>query len=98
MPYFTFQQNNSGGIWSKNPKVAHTVIVEADNAEQANERAMAVGIYFNGVDSGRDCSCCGNRWSPVGRWGEDKGSPFPEMYGEEVVAGPNVKIYHSIDF
>lgn len=41
------------------------VIVEANNENQANSLAELIGIYFDGVDEGIDCSRCGDRWYPV---------------------------------
>jgi hypothetical protein len=65
MAFFRFEQNNSGGAYDITDMVHETVIIEADNAEQANERAKSIGIYFDGVADGRDCDCCGNRWYPM---------------------------------
>lgn len=44
---------------------APNVYIEAENAEEANEKALQIGIYFNGVEDGIDCPCCGDRWYPV---------------------------------
>lgn len=63
--WFHFDQNNSGG----NFKIDHTagigenVWIEAFTPEQANARAEKIGIYFDGCADGRDCGCCGDRWS-----------------------------------
>lgn len=74
-------QNNSGGYYQINDKVASIVIIEADSALQANEIAESLGIYFDGVSEGIDCPCCGDRWYPV----EDRDrSDFPEIYREPV--------------
>ena len=62
MPFFTFYQNNSGGVFDG---PAHYVIVEASDAEEAATRAETVGVYFNGVEDGLDCECCGDRWFGV---------------------------------
>lgn len=69
--FFTYNQNNSGGWFDE--QVGHYVIIEADNAEQADERAQGVGVYFN---SEQDCECCGSRWYPA-----YEGSPTPQVYG-----------------
>ena len=62
MPLFQFRQNNSGGRWM-GPKF---VVVNADNADQANQIAQDQGpVYFDGVADGRDCDCCGDRWPAV---------------------------------
>lgn len=59
-----FTQNNSGGIFHVDENVTICVYVEAESPEQASSYAQSrAGIYFNGCDAGRDCSCCGDRWS-----------------------------------
>lgn len=78
MAWFTFRQNNSGGRFIG----ATEVIIEADNAEEANEIAQANGIYFNGCENGQDCNCCGDRWSPVSDYDATK---KPSIYGNEHV-------------
>lgn len=65
MKMFEFNQNNSGGGFDVDDKVCHRVFIEANNEEEANEKASELGIYFYGVDSGRDCDCCGDRWRSV---------------------------------
>ena len=62
MPLFQFRQSNSGGVYV-GPKV---VVIKADDAAQANDIAQnSDHIYFNGVDKGIDCDCCGDRWYPA---------------------------------
>ena len=60
MKAYRFRQNNSGG-WFYEPAI--NVIVVAYNKDQAIDIAMQNGIYFHGVAMGKDCSCCGDRWS-----------------------------------
>lgn len=79
MTFYLFSQNNSGGIFHRDHDVDEIVIIEAENADEANEKAEEIGIYFDGCDAGRDCECCGDRWYPA--WG-DNGSEKPEIYGE----------------
>lgn len=62
MAIYSFRQNNSGG-WFHVPAI--TVYVHADTPEQANDRAEAYGLYFDGVDNDLDCDCCGDRWYRV---------------------------------
>lgn len=83
--FYTFRQNNSGGSFDHFPEdgIGVAVIVEAQNFSQALDRAERIGLYFNGCDTGRDCSCCGDRWSEP--WSED-GTERPEIYGEEYAA------------
>ena len=79
--FFTFNQNNSGGFWIG----SKYVIIEADNAVEANEIATTAEgspIYFHGVSLGRDCSCCGDRWYPA--FENDKGDPVPSIWGEPI--------------
>ena len=73
--FYTFVQNNSGGYWNG----PHYVIIEAFDANHANEIAVDNEIYFNGCASGNDCSCCGDRWYPVEEY---TGSEKPEIWGE----------------
>jgi hypothetical protein len=61
--FYKYNQNNSGGHFIINDEVTKHVIIEADSAEEANQRAEKIGIYFNGVSCGQDCDCCGDRWS-----------------------------------
>lgn len=77
MSWFTFRQNNSGGYWDG----PIWVFVEADTAEEANERAVADGpVYFNGAgEAGPDCPCCGSRWHECR---PHDGYPTPSEYGE----------------
>lgn len=63
MPFFHFDQNNSGGSYDVDENVAQIVVIEALNADAANVIAQEIGIYFDGVSTGADCDCCGNRWT-----------------------------------
>jgi hypothetical protein len=76
--FFHFSQNNSGGNFAIDEDVAHHVIIESRNANEANRKAESIGIYFDGVDNGRDCDCCGDRWHSV--WGQ--GDAEPLIYGD----------------
>ena len=80
MPFFTFNQNNSGGGFDVDidAGISHFVIIEANSIDAANDKAESIGIYFNGVADGRDCACCGDRWSHP--W--DDATEAPEIYGE----------------
>ncbi len=61
--FYEFCQNNSGGSFEVNEKVCHRLFIEALSAEDANEKAGNLGVYFDGCDLGMDCECCGDRWS-----------------------------------
>jgi len=78
MPWYHFRQNNSGGSFI-GPESIH---IEADSPLQANNIAVTVGVYFNGVDDGIDCDCCGDRWRSVDEW--DDVSDVPCLYGEPI--------------
>jgi hypothetical protein len=67
--FFTYRQNNSGGDFIINNGVDVKVIIEAVDYLHANAIAENRGLYFHGVSSGQDCSCCGDRWSEA--WKED---------------------------
>jgi hypothetical protein len=62
MPFFQFDQNNSGGGFDIDQNVAPIVVIEAADADDAQDKALVLGIYFDGVNEGRDCECCGDRW------------------------------------
>ena len=79
--FYTYHQNNSGGSFDCDDRVAETVIIEANSPDEANYRAESVGIYFDGVQKGQDCSCCGDRWHSA--WLE--GTEVPEIYGKDPV-------------
>ncbi len=81
--FYSFDQNNSGGSFQISEKegISEYVIVEALNAENANNKAEEIGIYFNGCDDGIDCDCCGDRWYRVY---EDDGEKVPSVYGKPV--------------
>jgi len=74
--FYTFRQNNSGGYYS-GPQY---IIIEAADAEEANERSQSTQIYFDGASNdGPDCPCCGDRWYRA--YSNDKGTDQPEIYG-----------------
>lgn len=92
MPYYTFSQNNSGGRFIVNDKIGHYVIIEADDIESALEKSEEVGIYFDGVEDGEDCSCCGDGWyHPY-----DSGNLSPMIYDKSPEEG--LKDNHSRAF
>jgi hypothetical protein len=84
--YFHFSQNNPGGSFVIDEKVAHHVIIQAHSAGEANRLALGVGIYFDGCSSGTDCNCCGDRWSR--KWGD--GDETPLIYGNNPAAYKDV--------
>lgn len=80
MSFFHFSQNNSGGDFVFDEKVGISchVVIEAKDGEAANAIAEGIGLYFDGCESGRDCDCCGDRWSRVWR----KGDKAPKIFGK----------------
>jgi hypothetical protein len=81
--FYVFRQNNSGGYFEINDDVTQFVIIEADNNNDANSRAVEIGIYFDGVDRDLDCGCCGDRWCEA--W-DTEGEPEPELYGQPIAS------------
>jgi|GEM_PF-938490 len=79
--FYQYRQNNSGDSILKSEKdgICEYVIIEALNADDANNRAEEIGLYFDGCDSGKDCRHCGDRWY---RADEDDGDDAPAIYGE----------------
>lgn len=84
--FFTFSQNNSFGRFEVNEEkgVGHYIIIEARDAEAANKKALALGLYFNGVAEGEDCGCCGDRWCETNNF---ESTNYPSIYGRDVSSG-----------
>lgn len=76
--FYTFDQNNSGGVFREDrlAGISVYVIVEADSEAEAIEKALYIGIYFDDTYD-IDCECCGQRWS---RW--ITGYEQPLIYGQ----------------
>lgn len=62
MAFYEFDQNNSGGYFEVNDNVCHRLFIEANSFEEAVNKAESLGCYWNGVENGFDCPCCGDRW------------------------------------
>lgn len=56
LQWYTFNQNKSGGRWHINDDVAHWVLVQAYDCDEAIRH---IEPYADNSDS---CSCCGDRW------------------------------------
>lgn len=84
--FYTFRQNNSGGEFTHDHKegIGVCVIVEAQNAAHALNRAERIGLYFDGCATGMDCPCCGDRWSDY--VDDEDGTDAPEVYGQKYEA------------
>lgn len=61
--FYQFGQNNSGGSFETDSNLCHRLFIEASSEEEAIIKAESLGCYFNGVDLGSDCPCCGDRWN-----------------------------------
>ena len=78
MSFYTYRQNNSGGVLCGDYRY---VIIEADSADVANRIAEEHDVYFDGCLTGVDCPCCGDRWDRADEYdAEDK----PLVYGQEI--------------
>lgn len=77
--FYSYRQNNSGGVYEL-PAV--TVVIQAKSIDHADERVQEIGVYFDGCSTGRDCSCCGDRW--FGAW-SDEGDDVPSEYSEPIL-------------
>ena len=80
--FFNFRQNNSGGLFVIDDAlgIGPRVWIEAADADNANSQARKLGIYFDGVENGQDCECCGDRW--LEQWPDDDGEPKPTINEE----------------
>lgn len=87
--FYTFRQNNSGGVFDYDEErgISVYVIVEADSADDAVDRAEGIGLYFDG---GGDCECCGPRWSDF-LW-DGAGDEEPSLFGEPVDLSEDAKL------
>jgi hypothetical protein len=63
--FYEFEQNNPGGRLDVDDILCHRIFIEAESYDEANKIAEDLGIYFDGVEEGMDCECCGDRWCPA---------------------------------
>jgi hypothetical protein len=63
--FYEITQNNSGGSFAVNDKLCHRLFIEAKSEKEATRIAEDLGCYWDGVDKGIDCECCGDRWYGV---------------------------------
>lgn len=91
--WYEFNQSNPGGWFD--PNMPLNIVIEAPDPDTANAKAVELGVYFDGVQSGTDCSCCGNRWRRVSEYdGSDtlaEATEYLSDYGEGRAA-PNLFI------
>ncbi len=76
--WYTFRQNNSGGFFDETEYLGEEVIIEANSENEAVSKAEDYGLYWNGVGTGEDCKCCGDRWNTYALEGTEK----PEINGK----------------
>jgi hypothetical protein len=89
LKWWHYSQNNSGGNWY-GPK---HVVVQAVNGSMADATAENfAGVYFDGVATGQDCECCGDRWSPS--WGAE-GTEEPQVYDDAATACDDVLLVYA---
>ncbi len=62
MKWFEWTQNNSGGGFDVDKEVCHRLFIQAESYEEAEEKALDMGVYYDGCHEGYDCPCCGDRW------------------------------------
>jgi hypothetical protein len=62
LKFYEYSQNNTGGSFVTDDKLCHRLFIEANSSTEADEIAEGFGCYWNGVDEGSDCPCCGDRW------------------------------------
>jgi hypothetical protein len=46
-------------------------VMAGDSWEAEGLAQKYAGVYFNGVEKGRDCDCCGDRWYSAEEWDEE---------------------------
>jgi hypothetical protein len=92
--FYEFNQNNSGGSFMVDDKVCHRLIIEADSEDEATNKAIDLGVYFNGCEEGSDCSCCGDRWYGCNELTFPKEySSFPKEEAEELASTYGAEVY-----
>jgi hypothetical protein len=79
--FYTFDQNNSGGYFIKCAKtgISEFVIIEARDADHAQDIFDGIGSSIDGFDN--YCECCGPRWEQVR---EADGEVELRIYDKEV--------------
>lgn len=87
--FYTVDQNNSGGYFIDIEDVGHYVIIEAENAEQAETKLNEIV-----EDYSEYCGCCGTRWYSY--WSDDDGTNEPMIYDEPVAEYRNMWGGHAV--
>lgn len=60
--WFEVTQNNPGGKFIVNKNICYNLFIEANSLLEAKIKAETLGCYWDGVEIGYDCPCCGDRW------------------------------------
>lgn len=98
--YYDYSQNNSGGRFVRSENLGDHVLIAAVDHNDANERLKQLGGYFDGVDSGSDCGCCGDRWYAKDSYDMGEENPLicemliPQYMMEFSWPGRKVVVYH----
>jgi hypothetical protein len=82
LKFYEYSQNNTGGSFITDDKLCHRLFIEANSSTEADEIAEGLGCYWNGVDEGSDCPCCGDRWHSgyvvdISSMTKEKNSTYP---------------------
>ena len=80
--FYHYSQKNSFGVFDRysDKGIGTDVIIEAYSAHDANKKGKKIGIYFDGVEKGIDCPCCGDRWYEA--YDDNKGTINPTIYNK----------------
>jgi hypothetical protein len=62
LKFYEYSQNNTGGSFVTDDKLCHRLFIEAESESEADSIAEDLGCYWDGVNEGSDCPCCGDRW------------------------------------
>lgn len=92
--FWTFDQNNSGGVFDHNPAkgIGYAICVEAVDKAHARGRAQEISESYG---ASGDCPCCGERWS---FYAYGDGDDEPSMYGKPLEGGWGIPSYvHYLD-
>ena len=82
-----FSQNNSYGRFEVDDKVCHKLYIEAETFDEAVEKAEELGCYWDRVEKGIDCHCCGDRWDKCNKYPIDLKKYDTEGMAAEVSDG-----------
>ena len=63
--FYRFLQTNPGGRFIVDDNLDRDVLIESNSHDEALNKAISIGIYFDGIIKGLDCRCCSNRWSSI---------------------------------